>query len=257
MNNRELKKNLTEYINQEKNAERNVAHMKETIRLCAESLREQAGLKPEPRQSFWGFLSEVFHFEGTSLLLPQLAVLLVTCHVAWTYSMSAYALPHWMPLFILVVIPTFFRGQYCRVSEMEAATRTSGAQLALARLILAGGGALVCLTLLLALEVWLQRSFENLGRVIIYCLVPYLTCMTAMLALLRWRRTDGATLCAAVALSSVVFWRWSSLLFPWLYEASALGIWIAAVIVYSWLLAKEIAYIIHANKDVNMYGIVN
>ena len=257
MNNRELKKNLTEYINQEKNAERSVAHMKETIRLCAESLREQAGLKPEPRQSFWGFLADVFHFEGISLLLPQLAVLLVTCHVACTYSMSAYALPSYMPLFILVVIPTFFRGQYCRVSEAEAATRTSGAQLALARLILAGGGALVCLTFLLALEVWLQRSFENLGRVVIYCLVPYLTCMTAMLALLRRRRKDDAPLCMAIALGSVVFWRWSARLFPWLYEASALGIWVAAVLFYSWLLAKEIVYILHANKKVNMYGVID
>lgn len=212
---------------------------------------------PQPRMGFWGFLADVFHFEGISLLLPQLAVLLVTCHVACTYSMSAYALPSYMPLFILVVMPTFFRGQYCHVSEVEAATHTSGAQLALARLILAGGGALLCLTFLLALEVWLQRSFENLGRVILYCLVPYLTCMTAMLALIRRRRRDGAPLCMTTALCSIFFWRWSARLFPWLYEASALGIWIAAVLFYSWLLAKEITYIIHANKEVNMYGIVD
>ncbi len=257
MNKRELKKRLKDYSDQTINEYIMPVQMEKTSGICIAVMRRQADNATELRQNFWGFLSDVFHFEGKSLLLPQLLVLLVTCHVAYTYSMSAYALPSWMPLFILVVMPTFFRGQYCRVSEVEAATRTSGAQLALARLILAGGGALVCLTFLLALEVWLQRSFENLGRVILYCLVPYLTCMTTMLALIRRRRKDGAPLCMAIALVSIFFWRWSARLLPWLYEASALGIWIAAVLFYSWLLAKEITYIIHANKEVNMYGIVD
>ena len=257
MNDIDVEKLLTEYFDELRGTEMSASRVDETIDLFTAAMQEQASPPAEPRQSFWGFLSDVFHFEGKSLLLPQLAVLLVTCHVAFTYSMSAYALPSWMPLFILVVMPTFFRGQYCRVSEVEAATRTSGAQLALARLILAGGGALVCLTFLLALEVWLQRSFENLGRVVIYCLVPYLTCMTTMLALIRRRRKDGAPLCMAIALVSIFFWRWSARLLPWLYEASALGIWIAAVLFYSWLLAKEITYIIHADKEVNMYGIVD
>ena len=257
MNKRELKKHLKDYSDQTINEYIMPVQMEKTSGICIAVMRRQADNATELRQNFWGFLSEVFHFEGKSLLLPQLVVLLVTCHVAYTYSMSAYALPSWMPLFILVVMPTFFRGQYCRVSEVEAATRTSGAQLALARLILAGGGALVCLTFLLALEVWLQRSFENLGRVVIYCLVPYLTCMTTMLALIRRRRKDGAPLCMAIALVSIFFWRWSSRLLPWLYEASALGVWIAAVLFYAWILAKEITYIIHANKEVNMYGIVD
>ena len=257
MSDKELEKRLTQSADQTEDEKYDPAHLKKTVNLCIAVMRKQASAVAEPRQNFWDFLSDVFHFEGKSLLLPQLLVLLVTCHVAFTYSMSAYALPSWMPLFILVVMPTFFRGQYCRVSEVEAATRTSGAQLALARLILAGGGALVCLTFLLALEVWLQRSFENLGRVILYCLVPYLTCMTTMLALIRRRRKDGAPLCMAIALVSIFFWRWSSRLLPWLYEASALGIWIAAVLLYAWLLAKEITYIIHANKEVNMYGIVD
>ena len=257
MNKRELKKHLKDYSDQTINEYIMPVQMEKTSGICIAVMRRQADNATELRQNFWGFLSEVFHFEGKSLLLPQLVVLLVTCHVAYTYSMSAYALPSWMPLFILVVMPTFFRGQYCRVSEVEAATRTSGAQLALARLILAGAGALVSLTFLLGLEVWLQRSFENLGRVILYCLVPYLTCMTTMLALIRRRRKDGAPLCMAIALVSIFFWRWSSRLLPWLYEASALGVWIAAVLFYAWILAKEITYIIHANKEVNMYGIVD
>ncbi len=230
--------------------------LEETIGLCAEIARKQA-VRPQTRQSFWGFLSDVFHFEGIPLLLPQLAVLLAACLAAVSSHMGVYDLPMYMPLFILAVMPVFFRGQRYRVSEVEAATRTSGALLTLARLVLAGGSALVCLTFLLALEVWLQRSWENLGRVVIYCLVPYLTCMTAMLALIRRRRRDGAPLCLITALGSVAFWRCTARFLPWLYEASALGIWVAAVLIYAWLFAKEVTYIIQANKEAKMYGIVD
>lgn len=256
MSNRELKKRLTKYFDRSMEAGVNVAHMEETIKLCVAIMREQPA-PTEPRQGFWGFLSDVFHFEGIPLLLSQLVVLFAACLAALSSPIGAYELPMYMPLFILAVMPAFFRGQRCRVSEVEAVTRTSGALLALARLILAAGGALVCLTFLLGLEVWLQHSCENLGQMILYCLVPYLTCMTAMLALIRRRRKDGAPLCLAVALGSVAFWRYSSYLFPWLYEASALGIWVVAVLVYSWLFAKEIVFIIHARMEINMYGIVD
>lgn len=257
MNNRDIEKLLTEYFDKLGNEAINVARMEETIKLCVAIMREQAFQRPEPRQSFWGFLADVFHFEGIPLLIPQIVVLLAACLVALSSPMGPYDLPMYMPLFILAIMPVFFRGQRYSVSEVEAATRTSGAQLSLARLILAGGGALVCVTFLLGLEVYLQRSCENLGRMVIYSLVPYLICMTAMLALIRRRRKDGAHLCVVIALGSTIFWRCSAFLFPWLYEASALGIWVAAVLFYSWLLAKEITYIIHTNKGVKMYGIVD
>lgn len=255
MSNRELKKRLTEYFERSMETEIKIAQMEETIKLCVAIMREQPA-PAEPRQSFWGFLQDVFHFEGIPILLSQLSVLFAVCLVLLSSHMGIYEVPHYVPLFILAVTPAFFRGQHYRVSELEAATRTSGAQLALARLILAGGAALVCVTFLLGLEVWLQRSCENLGRIVLYCLVPYLTCMTAMLALLRRRRKDGAPLCLAIVLGAVAFWRYSAYLFPWLYEASAVGIWIVAVLAYSVLFTKEIVYIIHANKKVNMYGIV-
>ena len=231
--------------------------LEQTVALVRRAVEARAAAPVRPKQSFWGFLSDVFHFEGIPMLLPQLGVLAVTCLIALSSPMGVYDLPMYMPLYILAVMPVFFKGQRYRVSELEAATRTSGAQLALARLILAGGGALMCLTVLLALEVWLRRSFDNLGRVILYCLVPYLTCMTTMLALIRRRRQDGAARCLAFSLGSVVFWRFSARLFPWLYEASAVGVWIGAVVVYACLFAKEIVYIIHANKEVNMYGIID
>lgn len=256
MNKRRLKKRLTRYLRRQDIPEPDAGQLERTVKLCAALMRRQTAVCAEPRLSFWGFLSDVFHFEGIPLLLPQVGVLFASCLIAASSPLSVYELPMYMPLFILAVMPTFFRGQRCRMSELEAATRTSGAQLALARLILAGGATLTCVTFLLGLEVWMQRSCENLGRMVLYCLVPYLTCMTAMLALIRKRRKYGAPLCAGITLGSVVFWRYSSFFFPWLYEASALGIWIAAVMAYSWLFAKEIVYIIHANKEVNMYGIV-
>lgn len=256
MNDRQLKRRLTEYLDQSKDAQVEPEQLMETVDLCVAVMREQTA-PAASRQSFWAFLSEVFHFEGIPILLSQLAVLFATCLVAGSSPMSPYELPRYMPLFILTVMPIFFRGQRYRVSEVEAVTRTSGALLVLVRLVLAGMSALVCVTFLLALEVWLQRSWENLGWMVIYCLVPYLTCMTAMLALLRRRRKDGASLCAAFALGSVVFWRYSAHLFPWLYEASALGIWVAAVLVYSWLFAKEVVFIVHARQEIDMYGIVD
>ena len=237
--------------------ERAPRHLEETVRVCRLLAARQAAAPEERRQSFWGFLSDVFHFEGIPLLLSQLVVFFAACLAALASPMGHYELPMYMPMFILAVMPVFFRGQICRVSEVEAATRTSGALLTLARLVLAGGGALVCLTFLLGLKLYLQRSCESLGRMVIYCLVPYLTCMTTMLALVRRSRKGGAPLCAAIALGSVFFWRHIGTVLPWLYEASALGIWIAAVLIYSWLFAKEITYIIHANKEVNMYGIVD
>ena len=250
MKNRALERKLRRVLGEGTEPKR----LEQTVQLCRGLAR---AAQEERRQGFWGFLADVFHFEGIPLLLSQVGVLLAACLAALSSHMGVYEVPHYMPLFILAVVPAFFRGQHYRVSEVEAVTRTSGALLTLARLVIAGGGALVCLTFLLALEVWLQRSCENLGRIVIYCLVPYLTCMTAMLALIRRSRRDGAPLCMAIALGSVFFWRHASSLFPWLYEASALGVWVGAVLVYSWLFAKEIVYIIHANKEVNMYGIVD
>ncbi len=257
MRNEELEKRLTAYLDRTREDDIDPVHVKKTVDLCVTVMHGQPAAFSEQRQSFWSFLSDVFHFEGIPILLSQLAMLAAVCLAALATPRGYYVLHVYMPLFILAVMPVFFKGQQYRVGELEAATRTSGALLTLARLVLAGGGALVCLTFLLAMKICLQHSFENLGRMVIYCLVPYLTCMTAMLALLRRSRRSGALICMVIILGTVLFWRCTAMFFPWLYEASALGIWVAAVLVYSALLAKEIVYIIHANKEVNMYGIVD
>ena len=254
MTDRELRRRLGEQLSPGAQSPEAGERTDETVRLCLAVMEARAAGR-RPWQGFWSFLSDVFRFEGAPLLLSQMAVLLAACLGAGASPMRPYELPMYMPLFVLAAMPAFFRGQRHRVSETEAATRTSTAQLALARLILAGGAALLCVTFLLALEVWLRHSCAGLGRMILYCLVPYLTCMTALLALLRRRRRDGAARCAAVSLGSAAFWRCSAMLLPWLYEASALGLWAAGVLVYGWFFAKEIAFILRTGREMDMYGI--
>ena len=91
MSDEELEKCLRDFFDGTIDEYTRPAQMEKTAARCIAVMRERAAAPAEPRQNFWGFLSDVFHFEGKSLLLPQLAVLLVTCHVAYTASMSAYA----------------------------------------------------------------------------------------------------------------------------------------------------------------------
>lgn len=57
------------------------------------------------------------------------------------------------------------------MSEIEAVTRASGAQITLAKLVLAGAANLVCITILLCMEVYLQNSYKEIGQMVLYCLV--------------------------------------------------------------------------------------
>ena len=56
------------------------------------------------------------------------------------------------------------------MSEIEAVTRASGAQITLAKLVLAGAANLVCITILLCMEVYLQNSYKEIGQMVLYCL---------------------------------------------------------------------------------------
>lgn len=256
MNNRKLKKLLTEYISHAKNEKGNVARMEETRKLCVAIMREQVVQQPDPRQSFWTFLSDVFRFDGIPILALQLVtLLLVGLHIHNAAGHLEYN-PVYMPLFVLAVMPTFFRGQYYRMSEIEAATRSSGAQIILAKLILAGAASLICMTALLELEICLWGSSRELGQMILYCLVPYLMCMTVMLRFIRREKNDGIPLCVGTTLGLCVLWCISSHSWPWLYGLSALGVWITAFIIFSAFFTREIYYIVKANKEGKMYGFV-
>ena len=104
---------------------------------------------------------------------------------------------------ILAVMPAIFKSQYYGMSEIEAVTRASGAQITLAKLVLAGAANLVCITILLCMEVYLQNSYKEIGQMVLYCLVPYLVCMVALLRLIRLQKKQSLQICAIPAFVGV------------------------------------------------------
>ena len=161
-----------------------------------------------------------------------------------------------MPLFVLAIIPAIFKSQYYGMSEIEAVTRASGAQITLAKLVLAGAANLVCITILLCMEVYLQNSYKEIGQMVLYCLVPYLVCMVALLRLIRLQKKQSLQTCAIVMLGSCICWGMSARILPWLYETSAVGVWIVTFLIFAMFFINEIHYIAEMRKEGKMYGIV-
>ena len=119
---------------------------------------------PQPRLGFWQFLSGVFRFEWLPIVGFQAVALLLAGLFLYGASQDLKYLPVFIPLFILAAVPVVFHGQYFGMSELEAVTRSSGAQVILAKLILSGAANLVCMTMLLCLEVYLTGSIRDLGE---------------------------------------------------------------------------------------------
>lgn len=256
MNERELKKRLTEYLDQTGRTQADPTGLDETVQLCFAVMQERPAVFPEPRLGFWPFLSGVFRFAWRPIVFFQGLALLAAGLFLYGAARDLRTLPAYTPLFALAAVPVLFQEQYFGTGELEAATRSSGAQLMLAKLLLSGAADLVCMTLLLALEVRVTGGVRELGRMILYCLVPYLVCMTALLRLIRRRRKNGMGLGAVLGTGSCLFWRASSRVAPGLYELSALGVWIAAFMIFSAFFAREIYFIVKANKEGKMYGAV-
>ena len=250
-------KELKQYFQQSAQQEIRSERLEETIKSCIGIMREQKVAREEPRTGFFGYLSDVFRFEGMSILGLQAVTLLIVCLMISTMSDIAKYLPSFMPLFAFAIIPTFLKSQYFKMSEIEAVTRASGAQIMLAKLILSGAANLICITVLLGLEVYLQNSSDALGQMILYCLVPYLVYMAAMLRLIRLRRKESLTIYAVAVFSSCLCWGMSARLLPWLYETSAIGLWIVVFVVFAVFFAKEVHYIVEMRKEGKIYGIVS
>jgi len=256
MKDRELKKYLQQSLQQE--AEKN-AKLEETIELCIGIMREQKPARKsqeEPRTGFVRYLSDIFRFEGIPLFGLQAATLFIICLTISAASGIPKYIPVFIPLFVLAVMPVMFKCQYYRMSEIEAVTRASGSQIVLAKLILAGAANLVCMTVLISFEVYLQNSYSELGQIILYCLVPYLVCMVSMLRLIRLRRKENIQICTVIVLSSCVCWGILARTLPWLYEASAFGVWIVAFLFFAAFFIKEIYFIITMRKEGKMYGVI-
>ncbi len=266
MSDRELKKYLQQSLQQETEHEKPVkklseknAKLEETIKLCIGVMREQKlALKSqeEPRTGFVQYLSDIFRFEGIPLFGLQAVTLFIICLTISTAAGIPKYIPVFMPLFVLAVMPVMFKCQYYGMSEIEAVTRASGSQIVLAKLVLAGAANLVCMTCLISFEVYLQDSYSEIGQMILYCLVPYLVCMVSMLRLIRLRRKENIQICTAIVLGSCVCWGILARTLPWLYEASAFGLWIVAFLFFAAFFIKEIYFIITTRKEGKMYGII-
>lgn len=263
MKDRELIKYLRQSLQQETEPEKELNHklvkLEETVRLCTGIMREQGFAKnaqEEPRTGFARYLSDIFRFEGLFVFGLQAIALFIVCLTIYTAAGIPKYIPAFMPLFVLAAVPVMFRCQYYGMSEIEAATRASGAQIVLAKLVLAGAANIVCMTVIIAFEVNLRNSYRETGQIILYCLVPYLVCMASMLRLIRLQRKESMQLCTVITLGSCVCWGILAKVLPWLYETSAFGIWIIAFLCFAMFFIKEIYYIITMRKEGKIYGII-
>lgn len=271
MSDKELKEYLKKCLHNETNLKighikenaknnNNNVKLEETVRLCAEMMREQKLAKrpqEEPRTGFVQYLSDIFRFEGVPILGLQAVTLFFICLTISAMADIPQYIPSLMPLFVLTIMPVMFKCHYYGMSEMEAVTRASGSQIVLAKLVLAGAANLVCMTFLIFFEIYLQNTYWEIGQMILYCMVPYLVCMAGMLRLIRLCGQESIRMCVVLALVSCVCWGVLARILPWLYETSAFGIWIAAFLFFTAFFIKEIHFIIIMRKEGKMYGIIH
>ena len=249
-------KNLKNYLYQSLGQEVEPKRLDETIKCCAGMMREQKLCKEEPRTSFLQYLSDVFRFEGIPILVLQAVTLFIVCLTISSVADIPQNIPVFMPFFVLAAMPVLFKSQFYGMSEIEAATRASGAQIMLAKLVLAGSANLVCITIIICLEVSLQSDCSELGQMVLYCLVPYLVCMTGLLRSVRLNHKEGIRTEAIVMLGSCVLWAISSKFIPWVYATSAIGFWMIAFVMFGIFFVKEILFIVEMRKEGKLYGII-
>ena len=254
MKDRTLKSNLYHSLGQEVQSKR----LEETINYCTEIMKEQMLYKEEPRTSFFHYLSDVFRFEGIPIFVLQAVTLFFVCLMISSVADIPQNIPVFMPLFVLAAMPVLFKSQLYGMSEIEAVTRASGAQIMLAKLVLAGAANLVCITVVLCLEVSMPNNNSNIGLVqmVLFGLVPYLFCMSGMLRLVRLQRMESVWKGVVIMLGSSVGFALSTRIIPWLYVTSAVGLWLIAFVVFGRFFAKEVLFIVEMRKEGKMYGII-
>ncbi len=226
--------------------------MQETIQMCITEMHGQS-FGYEERTGFWTYLSDVFRFEGLSIFGLQILALIVSC-----LGMTAEKVPPaFIPLFGLALVPVLYRNQMNGMCEMEAATRASGAQIVLAKLIIAGAAQMLCMTILLCLEISVSGVSDQIVQMILYIIVPFLACMVEMLRRIRTCRHGNITAGITFSVLSCGAWGLSAQIAPWLYETSATGLWLTGLIVFTTFFIREIGFIIQTWKEGKMYGIIS
>ena len=144
----------------------------------------------------------------------------------------------------------------CRILRQSFSDALTNAQIVLAKLILAGGANLICMTALLGVEVCLYHSTESTGRLVLYTIVPYLVCMVVVLRCIRLRGKDGHTISVVSIITSSTAWWICARTITQLYEVSATGVWIVAFFIFAAIFLREILYIFESKKEGKMYGII-
>ena len=254
MKDRTLKSNLYHSLGQEVQPKR----LEETIICCKKIMQKQMICKEEPRTSFFRYLSDVFRYEGIPIFILQAVTLFLVCITIAGVADIPENIPVYMPFFVLAAVPVLFKSQIYGMSEIEAVTRASGAQIMLAKLVLAGAANLICITVVLCLEVSMPNNNSNigLGQMVLFGLVPYLFCMTGMLRLVRLQRKENVWKGVVIMLGSSVGFALSTRIIPWLYVTSAVGFWLIAFVVFGIFFAKEVLFIVEMRKEGKMYGII-
>lgn len=252
MKNREFKKYLQDSLQEDRAAR--PEKKEETLARCRKIMGKQGKTEIEVRNGFWQFLSDVFRFEGFSIIGLQAGILFLVCIQLEIMGNVSYYIPAFTPLFALSVMPALLRSQFYKMEEMEAVTRTSGMEILIAKLILAGAANLVGITVVLGLAIYLRQSGEGIGEMMLYSLVPYLVCMTAILRLIRLRRREKLPVCAAVTIGCCMVWGMSAKALPQIYESSAIGVWLLLFIVFAGFFGREIGFMIERKREGKGYG---
>lgn len=208
------------------------------------------------RSGFWTFLSGIFRFYGIRMWGLHGIVLILVFAAGFRFPDTPAVIPFFMPLFVLASIPVFFEGQSFAVAEIEAVTRASGAQIMLAKLILAESADLLCLTVFLGWT-WEQGTYDTgLVNLILYAVVPMLTCMSAILWIARTSSRNGMKKGIAACGGLILMAVFTGTRLPWLYRTSAVGVWMAAFVIAATFFAREIVEMVRIWRGGVMYGTV-
>ena len=260
----------------------NPKRLKETQEMCSALIEEQRKLDilPEERTDFWQFLSDVMRHTGWRLWVTQGILLLLVCAGIFSVSESPQIIPVFIPLFVLACLPSFYQSTAFGMREMEAVTRASSAQIILAKLVLAGGSEIICLTVICWFAALTAEYPVTLIQLILYVAVPLLACLILTLWSMRTRERYAMQLSL---LACLILTLWSmrtreryamqlSILsclgastfagilahwFPALYELSALGVWIMTFVIFAGFFIKELWLLIKIWKEGKIYGIVS
>lgn len=68
MTDHELDNKIKEYFQQFDHLEPDTKHLEKTVRACIQIVREQQDIQEIPRLHFWGYLSEIFRYDGLPIL---------------------------------------------------------------------------------------------------------------------------------------------------------------------------------------------